>query len=401
MSPCKDIRCVYVGCYTDAEHPCGLKALELDAATGAMSVVVEFPVANALSIALSPDGRTLYSCSGGALVSFAANGPQLTPIDRIDVGVHLCHVASMPDGKRVVWADYLGGAAGSVEVEDGRFGRLVRHRHSGSGPNLPRQDAPHCHQALPLPDGSGYCAVDLGLDKIVTYPEGRSYSPVRGQSPDFRGVSPPNLQGLSPNFRGLSPQITGPVPTQIGGLSPNILGPVPGAGPRHLLFHPNGYLAFLVYELANMLTSLRWSRANGFSLLDSASTILKSPNLPIPQSQNPKNLAAAIRLSPDGKRVVVSNRGENSLVAFRFDEATGALSDGVRTILPGDWPREFIFVTDTLALAAMERSGEIHALRYDPPTGRFSAMGTVPQKNVGTVPGIHRPVALAIAQKDV
>ena len=149
-----------------------------------------------------------------------------------------------------------------------------------------------------------------------------------------------------------------------------------------------------------MLTSLRWSRANGFSLIDAISTIPQSPNPTISKSHNSTNLAAAIRLSPDGKRVVVSNRGENSLVAFRFDEATGALSDGVRTILPGDWPREFIFVTDTLALAAMERSGEIHALRYDPPSGRFSAMGTGPE-NVGTVPGIHRPVALAIAQKDV
>ena len=39
---------IYLGCYTDEAHPKGLKVLELDEATGAMSVVAEYPVTNAL-----------------------------------------------------------------------------------------------------------------------------------------------------------------------------------------------------------------------------------------------------------------------------------------------------------------------------------------------------------------
>ena len=52
---------------------------------------------------------------------------------------------------------------------EGRFGEIVIHRHSGSGANLPRQAGPHCHQAVPLPDGSGYAVCDLGFDETASF----------------------------------------------------------------------------------------------------------------------------------------------------------------------------------------------------------------------------------------
>ena len=155
-----------------------------------------------------------------------------------------------------------------------------------------------------------------------------------------------------------------------------------GAGPRHLLFHPNGHLAFLVSELGNLISTLQWNAETGFRLLDT------QPTLPPGDTGRGPNgdLAAAIRLTPDLKRIVVSNRGENSLVSFDFDETTGRLAFKGRTLLPGSWPRDFIFVTETLALAAMERSGEIHTLRYETSTGKFVV--------ISTLGNLFRPVAL-------
>ena len=353
---------IALGCYTDASHPNGLKMLELDESSGMMSVLAERPVSNALYQALSPDGKYLYSCTGEGLASFRADG--LEPVDSIPLGNCVCHVSAMSDGKRVVFADYLGGFAGFVEVADGRFGHVVKHQHSGSGPNLPRQDKAHCHQAIPTPDGKGYCVIDLGLDQIVEYPSGRV-------------------------FRTLPS----------------------GAGPRHLLFHPNGRLAFLVYELGNFVSSLSWSPADGFKLLDTYSTVIdlsrkerkdhkgelftnstrstcstRLNNLVDPVNPVRNNQAAAIRLVPDGRRVVVSNRGENSLAVFDFDESTGMLAFKSRTMLAGDWPRDFIFVSDSLALVACERSGEVLALSYAKDDGVF--------KTVATSGGLFRPVSL-------
>ena len=320
------------------------------------------PVSNALYQARSADGKHRYSCTGEGLASFRAEG--LEPVDSISLGSCVCHVAAMPDGKRVAFADYLGGFAGSVEVADGRFGQAVKHQHSGCGPNLPRQDKAHCHQAIPTPDGKGYCVIDLGLDQIVEYPSGRV-------------------------FRTLPS----------------------GAGPRHLLFHPNGRLAFLVYELGNFVSSLSWSPADGFKLLDTYSTVIdlsrkerkdhkgelftnstrstrstRLNNLVNPVNPVRNNQAAAIRFTPDMRGVVVSNRGENSLAVFDFDESTGKLACKARTMLSGDWPRDFIFVSDSLALVACERSGEVLALSYAKDDGVF--------KTVATLGGLFRPVSL-------
>ncbi len=346
---------IALGCYTDASHPNGLKMLELDESSGGMSVLAERPVSNALYQALSPDGAILYSCTGEGLAAFrcqvsgVSGQDVLDKCDDVKLGGCVCHVAAMPDGKRVVFADYLGGFAGSVAVENGKFGEVVMHRHSGSGSNLPRQDKAHCHQAMPTPDGKGYCVIDLGLDQIVEYPSGRVFR-------------------TSPS----------------------------GAGPRHLLFHPDGRLAFLVSELGNLVTSLSWSPTEGFRTLDVLPTIISrrdvetqsgSQNLcaSAPQREN-YSIAAAIRFTSDMKRIVVSNRGEDSLAVYDFDSAMGRLAFKARTFLAGSWPRDFMFVTENLALVALERSGEVHALRYNGATGEF--------KMIATLGGLFRPVAL-------
>ena len=155
-----------------------------------------------------------------------------------------------------------------------------------------------------------------------------------------------------------------------------------GAGPRHILFHPNGRLAFVVFELENYLAAYEWSDEKGLGrLLDQQRTL---PAWPTGRGAN-GDLAAAVRFSPDMKRVIVSNRGEQSLVAYDFDEATGKLKFKARTVLPGSWPRDFIFLNDTLAIVTMERSGEVHTLRYDAEKGTFSVLGTCS--------GLFRPVA--------
>ena len=327
---------IYLGSYTDEAHPNGLKVLDLDATTGRLSVLSELPVSNALYQALSSDGRYLYSCTGNGLASFRIADETLTPLDALNLDAKsVCHVVATPD--RVLFAEYLGGFGGSVEVKEGRFGAVTKHQHTGSGPNRPRQSTAHCHQACLLPEG-GYVLVDLGLDELVAYPEGRVFK-------------------------------TSPA----------------GAGPRHLLFHPNGHLAFLVSELGNLISTLQWDAETGFRLLDTQSTLP-----PGDRGRGPNgDLAAAIRLTPDLKRIVVSNRGENSLVSFDFNETTGRLAFKGRTLLPGSWPRDFIFVTETLALAAMERSGEVHTLRYETSTGKFEV--------ISTLGNLFRPVALTVA----
>lgn len=330
---------LYLGSYTDEAHPDGLRVVSLDPETGSLEVVPSHAVPGAIYQALSPDGRILVSTRMGGVASFHADVGDLSAIDAADLGGTPCHVSVSADGRSVFWADYANGRAGSVAFgPDGRFGAVRTWRHEGDGPNKPRQDRAHCHQALPAPDGRGFYVTDLGLDEIVRYPDG------------LRIAVPPA-----------------------------------GAGPRHMVFHPDGRLGFLAHELGNLVTSFRIRDDGSFEFLDS------KPTLPPGDTGRGYNgdLAAAIRLAPDLRRVVVSNRGENSLVSFGFDPATGALSPAARSLLPGSWPRDFVFVSDTLAVVAMERSGDVHSLRHDPATGSFSVLSSLH--------GFFRPVALTPA----
>jgi len=329
---------LYIGCYTTPDKPNGLNLVDFDVTTGRMKLVESYAVDNPLYFARSSDGRFLYANEADGLGSFAigADG-RLTRVDSVRYGARgMCHVSVLPDDGMLAWAAYSSGEAGHERVKDGKFLGGVRHRHEGRGPD-PRQATAHCHAAVPTPDGRHYAVVDLGIDSLVTYSA--------------------ESDGPGKAFR------TEPA----------------GAGPRHLVFHPDGRHAFVVFELGSRIASYSWSETDGFRLLDSCSTM--------PTGWNGLNQDAAIRFTPDGRRVVVSNRGYDSLTVFDFDLASGKLAFAARTVLPGSWPRDFLFIPGTdYAVVTMERSGTLLTVRYDAKSGAFTP--------VDTLHGLHRPVAV-------
>lgn len=327
----------FVGCHTDDTHPEGIHVIDVDPESGALRRISTIRLPNAIYQAQSPCGRYLVSCMQGGLAAFRIRGDALIPIDRVEWGGQcLCHVSVMPDGRRVCWADYLAGEAGSIGFDEGRFivGSMIRHRHDGSGPNLPRQASAHCHQSIPLPGGSGYVVVDLGLDRISVYPQGLHFP-------------------AEPS----------------------------GAGPRHLAYHPSGRFAFLASELGNLVSVYRLAGDGRFGYLSSESTL--------PKGWKGESAVAAIRVSSDGRRVYVSNRGHDSIAAFGFDLESERLAKLAVTQLSGAFPRDFEFLPDSrVALATLERSGVLVSLRGDSEAGSFS--------EIGALDGFYRPSSVCI-----
>lgn len=322
----------FVGCYTDADHPFGLCAVDVDPQTGHMVRGESIRIEDAIYQCLTPGGEFLVSCARGGLVAFRRSANGLAMTDQLDLGAkRMCHVSVLADGKTVCWADYLAGEAGEIRLIDGRFdcSSLVRHRHEGAGPNLPRQASAHCHQALPLPGGRGYCVVDLGLDRLSVYPSGRHFQTVPA-----------------------------------------------GAGPRHLVFHPNGRFAFLASELGNLVSCYRIDAYGEFEFVSSVSALS--------DGWKGESAVAAIRTSKDGSRVFVSNRGHDSIAVFDFIASEGRLVPRMFSLLPGSWPRDFAFLQgDGMALVALERSGCVISCRYEAESGRFDL--------VQRLDGFYRP----------
>jgi 6-phosphogluconolactonase len=100
-----------------------------------------------------------------------------------------------------------------------------------------------------------------------------------------------------------------------------------GAGPRHLVFHPDGKLVFLICELDASLISFAFDPAAGtLAPLATASALL--PGF------TGKPWAADIHVAPGGRFLYASERTSSTLSGFTIDVARGTLKP------IGQWPTE-------------------------------------------------------------
>jgi 6-phosphogluconolactonase len=294
----------------------------------------------------SPSGEHVYAVHetvsfddqpGGGLTAYArdpATG-ELTALNRrATLGDSPCHVTLDRSGRFVINANY-GTDAGSVTVHrlepDGRLGERTDHvEHAGCGPDPVRQANSHVHMIASDPVTGDILVSDLGSDTIFVYAlddDGR-----------LAAKAEANLDGT------------------------------PGAGPRHLAFHPDGRHLFLVNELDSTLVALR--RDGGkFTPTDRVPT--RAPGAAGP------NLAGAIRVTPSGRHVLVSNRGDDSLAVFRFDPDAATLSLAGVAPAVGACPRDFIVTPDGRhVIVAAQDGDQLASYEFDDEHGALRLLHT-------------------------
>ena len=134
----------------------------------------------------------------------------------------------------------------------------------------------------------------------------------------------------------------------------------PGEGPRHILFDKTGKYAYVINELSNSVTALRYSDGT-LERIGSWSTL--------PPDCHVETKAAAIRFSPDGRYLFASNRGFDSIACFRI-ASPGRLE--LTDIVPsmGSSPRDFQFLPGgKMAAATNEFSDLVCLYDYQAETG--------------------------------
>ena len=220
-------------------------------------------------------------------------------------GASPAHLSLAPGGKWAVAANYDGGSVAVLPRGETGLGHPVTVvRHSGSGPDPERQSAPHPHQVVFDPVSGLVLVTDLGADAVFFYTLDDGTGALSERS-DLRYRTEP------------------------------------GAGPRHLAFHPSGEHLFLVNELANTVEVLS-RNGEKFARSHQAATL--------PPDFTGTSLAAAVKVSPDGRTVVVSNRGHDSLAVFRFDDDAPHLIPAGWQSSHGSQPRDIEFSADGNAL---------------------------------------------------
>jgi 6-phosphogluconolactonase len=172
-----------------------------------------------------------------------------------------------------------------------------------------------------------------------------------------------------------------------GALTPNAVPHVmtaTGAGPRHLAFHPNGKLAYLINETNSTLTA--------YALDTTAGTLAEIQTVSTIQSGfTGTNTAAEVWVHPSGAWVLGSNRGDDSLVVYAIDPATGKMTAAGSTKSGGTTPRDFtIAPTGTLVYAANQGTGNVAAFSFDPAHGTLTPTGAVVSVAAASFVGVVR-----------
>jgi len=336
-----------VGTYTGGKSE-GLYVYRFDTKTGDATQVSVAKTVNPSYLVVSRDRRFVYAVNelpgdngpatqrgGVSAFGFDPASGQLTFLNQVSSeGNDPCYLSLAPDGRHLFVANYSIAAdpGGSFSVlpigDDGKLGAAVLTvHHEGGGPVKGRQDNAHIHSTVFSPDGHFLYAQDLGADKLYAY----RYTP-----DGSRGL-------VSPAGWRYTPMKT-------------------GSGPRHLVFGNDGRHAYLTSELASTVTVLR---VQDGPLVPEQIEPLAEPGF--------KGVvaAAALHLSPDGRFLYVSNRGDaNDISIFAVDEASGKLSRIGRQSSLGRAPREFaIDPTGQWLIVGNQDSDTAYVFRRDPRTG--------------------------------
>jgi len=143
----------------------------------------------------------------------------------------------------------------------------------------------------------------------------------------------------------------------------------PGAGVRHMAFHPNGKILYAINEMGNTVTAFRYDPAKG-ALTDfqSVSTL--------PQNFKGASTTAEVAVNAAGTILYGSNRGQDSIAIFSIDPEKFTLMAMDHAPTLGKTPRHFALdPTGGYLLAANQDTNDIVVFRVHPTTGQLTPVG--------------------------
>ncbi len=328
-----------------------LSRIELAAETENPGFLALHPTQDMLYATGSPDGSAAVSAYR---IAQGDRGSRLEFVNSKEIGDGgAAHLSTDRTGKALLSAQYGGGSTavfplagdGSIEPR----AQLAKHE-GGSGVVPRRQDAPHAHWVGTSPDNRFAFVPDLGMDKVVIWK---------------LDVEKPEI---SPHGFGVCP---------------------PGSGPRHMKFHPDGDVIYVLNELALTVTAFRYDAEAGtmtpFQTIETIPEEVKSKEL--------FNSASEIVVHPSGRFVYAANRGNDTITSFEVDPSTYELTSIDHVPVRGGHPRNFnLDPTGRWLLAAGRDSHTVATFSIDEDSGVMTFTG-----DIAMVPSpiciVFRPVA--------
>ena len=347
-----------VGTYTNDQKTNGIHVYTFNSGTGDFQEKSKMTdIKNASYLAISDDRKNVYAVSEAAdgkgvnAYSFDAEKGTLSFLNSGPAGGNgPCYISVDEKKQTVFTGNYGGGSLSATRLnKDGSLSEDVQIiQHKGSSVNQSRQDKPHVHAVVLSPEERYLLVPDLGTDKVNVYKyEASKDEPLSPASPAYASV-----EG--------------------------------GGGPRHLTFHPNGKHAYLVLEMKGAIVAFDYKDGK---LEQKQMLTMLAPGF------NGKVGAADIHVSPDGKFLYASNRGEANDIAIYSINKEGKLSPAGRQSSLINTPRNFsIDPTGNYLLVANQNGNDIVIFKRDQDSGMLTPTGKTIQ--------VDKPVCLKFVSRN-
>lgn len=336
-----------IGTYTHSADSDGIYVYKFNSETGENSLVSSVKTSNPSYLAISPNQKYVFAVNENAdstrfqvtghvaAFSFDKTSGKLNFINKHESGgKHPCYVSIDKTGKWVIVGNYSSGSLAVLPVRsNGSLDSAVQViQHEGSSVNSERQEGPHVHATVLNKNNKTLYVPDLGLDQVMLY----------------------NLDTKTGKLKEFDPPF---VATE------------PGAGPRHIDIHPNGNYAYLMEELTGSISVYKIEKNGYLSLVQNISGL--------PRDFDGAVGSADIHVSPDGKFLYCSNRGEsNTIGILSINKSNGQLEWVDHQSTLGKTPRNFNFdPSGNFLLVANQNSDEIVIFKRDKGTGLLTDSG--------------------------
>jgi 6-phosphogluconolactonase len=264
----------------DKSSQAAISLFDLNLSTGQIVLRKQTPTSIAPGyLNFSPNKKYLYAVTGDQKVNAYQVDKNLGLNflnSQSSEGANPCHVSVHPSGKMVFVSNYSGGTFSVYGVEENGAltSGIYKEQFLGKGSNKNRQEKAHAHYAAATPNGRFVYVADLGTDRLLNY------------------VVNVNTGELSKNKKQQSFSVKS------------------GSGPRHFVIHPSGKQLFLLNELTSTVTACTVDQDGVIKEVATYESL--------PKDFTGNNISAAIRIHPNGKFIYVSNRGHNSISAYKL-----------------------------------------------------------------------------------
>lgn len=330
-----------IGTYTNSSNTDGIHIYDFDTRTGNYNYKSKVAgVENPTYLAISRDGKHVYSVNevrDGGISSFVfdSTSGELTFLNRVSSGGDgPCYVEVDDKNKYVFAGNYGSGSLCAISLkEDGTLSSDIQFiQQEGSSIDKSRQQGPHLHATVLSPDNRYLLTPNLGTDKVCIYlfDDTKTSQPLTPADPAFVSVKA-------------------------------------GSGPRHITFHPNSKFVYLIQEMEGLITAFDYKSGK---LVKKQMITMLSPDF------KGRVGAADIHVSPDGRFLYGSNRGDaNELVIYAINE-NGELNYAGRQPTLGKTPRNFVIdPAGNFLLVANQDSNEVVIFKRDNKTGLLTPTG--------------------------